>query len=130
MLVGIGIYNKRKIEHPTSDVEWGSSVRSFQMLLANYLWSNTDLDPNSDVQPMFHDNYRYQKAPFSIQNVAKVALKYGVYPGEEYLLETCAKVFRDLNVEYQPAKDFKLVCFENGVVDLDKLAASGVEQSS
>ena len=72
-----------------------------------------------DILNLFNSNKRGGMSPFSIQNVAEIALKdYSVYPGQWYGINTASLIFESLEQRYRPIKRFRICTFQDGNISL------------
>ena len=76
LLIELGKWQGKHVTNPTTDNNWGCTLRCLQMLVANSLGEHVD------ILALFDNDVRGKGAAFSIQNIAEVGLKeFGVYPG-------------------------------------------------
>jgi hypothetical protein len=96
LLIEIGKWKGRTVDHPTTDNKWGCTLRCLQMLVSNALGNG---EKNVEmIDFLFGNNKREREAPFGIQNIAEVGLKdFGVYPGEWYGINCMSLIMESLN---------------------------------
>jgi hypothetical protein len=116
LLIEIGKWKGRVVDHPITDNKWGCTLRCLQMLVANALESR------GDSKFLFGDNKRAREAPFGIQNIAEVGLKdFGVYPGEWYGINCMSLIIESLNQQLSPVPNFSICTFQDGNINFDKI---------
>lgn len=70
---------------------------------------------------LINDNMDGQQGAFSIQNVIRMSLIFGRYPGEWHGNKSISLVFSHLNKIYSPIHNFEICLFGDESVFLDKV---------
>jgi hypothetical protein len=80
-----------------------------------------DNDIKREIIRLFLDNFRGEKAPFSIQNFVETGFfKYNKKPGDWYGVNSAAILLETLNNQYRPNKYLEVVVFNDAGIKQNK----------
>ena len=88
----------------------------------NFLGSQQQVNAYYRLLSLFMDNVTdSQYSPFGIHSIARVGLSYKRKPGDWYGPQAISNVLHDLNKQYKPVDNFKMLVCYDGNVFLDKI---------
>lgn len=89
-----------------------------ELYLDNEIWKRTHITMVNKINHISGNSFEVRSAlpPFSIQNICKVGEMYGKYAGEWFSDVNMVNIFSNLNEEYEPISNLKIIHFQDGVI--------------
>eukprot|EP00347_Sterkiella_histriomuscorum_P012007 403370248 len=116
------------VRNLTTDCNWGCTIRSAQMMIANALQQSTFMYPVNSILKLFDDNIREcTESAFSIQNIAIQGLQIGRFPGDWYGVSSITTILQSLNDNYKPFSQFEICTFQDGYIVFETIMKKGCQ---